>query len=319
MRNLIIEVTAADRIAIRSFYTSSLGENSIKDTDISTIQTAAMAAFNKVLSEKYPVLKNLTFSEMFTKEAIKAFKDCFKHELKTKGGFKKVFSMVFIFQKTPATIESDVIIAEDDVIIAEQDVITKIEDIVIETITIVDEPLKVVDEPKKVVNEPKKAKKAKKAKKVEKLDGFEGITQYDELVALWESLKADGKDIYSKLTNTPIIQIEEHKMDRITFSNKQFGMKGKTRLDVNSLHKSYKIGKVEDDVLIIDADKTKLLKNVTSYSEFIELIGTDCLTKNEELVCQFTQQEKFPQVFVEGRKKELRAFYTILGRYFEIK
>ena len=121
---------------------------------------------------------------------------------------------------------------------------------------------------------------------------------------------------------TEVLAALDGEIIEVVQGNTEWGDGSEYRDKLNFLtikHFDYKIGKVEDDVLIIDADKTKLLKNVTSYSEFIELIGTDCLTKNEELVCQFTQQEKFPQVFVEGRKKELRAFYAILGRYFEIK
>ena len=82
-------------------------------------------------------------------------------------------------------------------------------------------------------------------------------------------VKADGKNIYSKLTGTEIIGINEYHIDRITYSNKQFGGKGKTRLDVDKLHKKYSIGKVEkddngEDVLRVNTEKTALLKKLKS-------------------------------------------------------
>lgn len=341
MKNLIIEVTELERNEIRETYTNGLNGAKIKEADVSTIQTEAMKAFNSVLSKKYPVLDKLTFEEMFTTEAINCFKNVFKHEIKTRGGMKKVFSMVYGFSKSDAvTIEIDEPVSEASnepkVQLkneTQNDAITKVEivkNVPVKPIEKV-EDLKTEKATEKVVKtsvekstENPTEKKTTKKTKTEKVNPFAEVKGYDDLVKLWEALKADGKNIYSKLTGTEIIGINEYHIDRITYPNSQFGGKGKTRLDVDKLHKKYSIGNVEKDadgteVLRVNSEKTALLKNVKSYADFLEVIGDDCLIKEMEIICNFTEQEKFPEIFVKDRKKGLYAFYSILNRYFEVK
>ena len=128
--------------------------------------------------------------------------------------------------------------------------------------------------------------------------------------------------MYSTQFGGKVTKVKCHDYDRIIFNNKQFDKKGFTKVNITNLHKNYTVGALDADAnLVPNEEKTAKLKEIKTYAELIELVGDDQLlsTKRNAAVKDWSLQDKYVEIFIDGKAKSAFSYYRVLNSYYEIK